>query len=515
MSQSVPKLSALNPELVQPFMTERWASFVPSIVFTYDSGNGSLHFLNDKVSECLGYSPEELADNFNLSHLVHQEDAGSFASSLALLSTMPESHAQTINTRFNKSQGGCRHIKAFCTKFGEKIVVVAEDVTDQVRSEEEVASSRLLFDEAEKLLLFGTWSWGIQSDTLACTEGIYQLLDYESGAPKINKLGQLLDHVLPEHLEQIEKVLGDCNENGQEFECEFVLKSAASREKVVLMKGKPIFGDDGGVRRLMGTVRDITAKRNFENELDRNIRELNRSNKELEEFAYVASHDLHEPLRKVLTFSERLKSKFDNVLGDDGKVYLDRISASAESMRKLINNLLEFSRISRGARSIVSCDLRTVLNEVFSDQELRIEESSTTLNVDVLPIVEAVPAELKQLFNNLIGNALKFRRTDVSPVINITSRRLSHKEKSDLLLPFNHVFYCIEVQDNGIGFESVYAEKIFEIFQRLHGKTEYSGSGIGLAICKKIAENHDGLIFATGEPGKGATFSLILPEKQR
>jgi signal transduction histidine kinase len=131
-----------------------------------------------------------------------------------------------------------------------------------------------------------------------------------------------------------------------------------------------------------------------------------------------------------------------------------------------------------------------------------------------LPVIEAVPPELKQLFNNLIGNALKFRRKDAQPVIDISFTTLSHKEKSDLLLPFNRVFYEIKIQDNGIGFESVYAEKIFEIFQRLHGKTEYAGSGIGLAICKKIVDNHDGIIYAKSQPGQGSVFSVILPEKQ-
>jgi signal transduction histidine kinase len=228
----------------------------------------------------------------------------------------------------------------------------------------------------------------------------------------------------------------------------------------------------------------------------------------------VASHDLHEPLRKILTFSERLKGKFQTSLGDDGKVYLDRIWASADSMRNLIDNLLDFSRITRSARTFVPCNLNSVLRGVMSDQELRIEETTTILNIGDLPEIEAVPAEMKQLFNNLIGNALKFRKKDVQPEININCRKLTHKEKSDLFLPFNQVFFKIDVVDNGIGFESVYSERIFEIFQRLHGKTEYAGSGIGLSICKKIVENHDGIIYATSEPGKGSIFSVILPEKQ-
>src|SRR5690606_15872168 len=152
--------------------------------------------------------------------------------------------------------------------------------------------------------------------------------------------------------------------------------------------------------------------------------------------------------------------------------------------------------------------------EVMADQELRIEETSTTFKIKSLPVIDAVSSEMRQLFNNLIGNALKFRRKDVAPIVTISCKRLTHKEKSACFLPFDQVFYQIDVEDNGIGFEPEYGEKIFEIFQQLHGKAEYSGTGIGLAICKKIIDNHEGVIYATSEPGTGSVFSVILPERQ-
>src|SRR5690606_12389305 len=187
---------------------------------------------------------------------------------------------------------------------------------------------------------------------------------------------------------------------------------------------------------------------------------------------------------------------------------------SAENMRALIDNLLEFSKITRGSRSYTKCDIHDILNEVISDQELKIEETGTLIKLKTLPVIEAVSSEMRQLFNNLVSNALKFRKKSESPVLTITCKRLNHREKSDHFLPFDQVFYQINVQDNGIGFESIYGEKIFEILQRLHGKAEYTGSGIGLSICKKIVDAHEGIICATSEPGVGSVFSVILPERQ-
>src|SRR5690606_24392772 len=182
----------------------------------------------------------------------------------------------------------------------------------------------------------------------------------------------------------------------------FVIRTRTGREKFVHSKGKPILDKDGNIKKVVGITRDVTHKKTFEKERERYIRELNRSNKELEEFAYVASHDMHEPLRKILTFSERLRNKYMDALGDDGKLYLERISASAGNMRILIDHLLEFSRVSRGTRNFQRCELNVILRDVISDQELKIEETGTRISVGQLPEIEGVHSELRQLFNNLI-----------------------------------------------------------------------------------------------------------------
>jgi light-regulated signal transduction histidine kinase (bacteriophytochrome) len=183
-------------------------------------------------------------------------------------------------------------------------------------------------------------------------------------------------------------------------------------------------------------------------------------------------------------------------------------------MRVLIDNLLEFSRTTRSSKSYQVCELDHVVRDVIAELDLKVEETKAQINVGPLPVIEAVPSEMNQLFNNLISNAIKFRKPETRPVITITADKATKGDKDHHHLPLPVNFYKITVQDNGIGFEPEYEEKIFQIFQRLHGKTEYAGSGIGLAICKKIIDNHEGVIYAEGKLGQGAKFILILPEKQ-
>jgi light-regulated signal transduction histidine kinase (bacteriophytochrome) len=258
----------------------------------------------------------------------------------------------------------------------------------------------------------------------------------------------------------------------------------------------------------------VLEKEKFQKILENKVRELDRSNKELEEFAYIASHDLQEPLRKITSFSERLKEKLPSNLEPDVQLYLNRMLAATDNMRTLIDNLLEFSRTSRISEPFAKTDLNNIISEVRADLELKIEETSTIIHSDVLPVVDAIPMQMRQLFTNLFTNAIKFKGEGATPRIQITSSVATDEEKENNHLRQNSKYYKIVVKDYGIGFDQEFSMKIFQIFQRLHGKAEYPGSGIGLAICKKIVENHAGRIFAESEPGKGAEFIIILPESQ-
>lgn len=226
--------------------------------------------------------------------------------------------------------------------------------------------------------------------------------------------------------------------------------------------------------------------------------ELRRSNDELEKFAYVASHDLQEPLRKIQAFGDRLVRKCKDQVGEQGLEYLDRMLAAAARMRQLIDDLLTFSRVTTKPQVLAVVDLGEVVRGVVGDLEHRLGGADGRVEVGELPALRADPSQMRQLFQNLIANALKFRKPDVAPVVTVAAEPRPGG-------------WRIRVSDNGIGFEPAYAARIFELFQRLHGRGEYEGTGLGLAICRKIAERHGGSIEAHGRPGDGATFVIDLP----
>ena len=252
--------------------------------------------------------------------------------------------------------------------------------------------------------------------------------------------------------------------------------------------------------RLQATIIDLE---NSSAELLRKQVELERSNRELQDFASVASHDLQEPLRKVRAFGDRLSAKYGSELTDQGRDYLARMQDAAARMQALINDLLTFSRVTTRAQPFVAVDLNDLVRQVASDLEVRIQQSDATLEIEPLPTLDADPLQMRQLFQNLLTNALKFQRPDVAPVVRVYS---------DAAEDADGVRVC--VQDNGIGFDEKYLDRIFTIFQRLHGRIEYEGTGVGLAVCRKIVERHGGTITAHSTPGEGATFIVSLPRSQ-
>jgi two-component system sensor kinase FixL len=256
---------------------------------------------------------------------------------------------------------------------------------------------------------------------------------------------------------------------------------------------------------------DITVRKVIEDEIKTKKEELERlnielqhSNEELQNFAYISSHDLQEPLRKIQSFGDRLKSLEAEKFSEKGKDYLGRMLNAAERMQKLIEDLLTFSRLTTRAQSFESVNLNTILRGVLSDLEIAIEKSGAKIVSDELPIIEAEPTQMRQLFQNLLSNSIKFRMEDKSPVIKISSRSKTLNGKPGVELIF---------ADNGIGFEEKYAHKIFNIFQRLEGR-DYEGSGIGLSTCKKIANLHEGDISVKSSVGKGSSFIVTLALKQ-
>jgi len=261
------------------------------------------------------------------------------------------------------------------------------------------------------------------------------------------------------------------------------------------------------------TFTDFTPLKRLQLQLEASVADLKRSNQNLEQFAYVASHDLQEPLRKIMSFGSILKEQYAGVIGEQGADLIRRMQSAATRMQALVKDVLAYSRISNRREATDWVNLETILSDVLDTLETALEAKEALVVRDPMPVVRGDAAQLLQLFQNLIGNALKFTKPGRRPELGLRTRMIRGREadfpvgSADL----NRSFHCIDVCDNGIGFDEAQAEKIFQVFQRLHGRSAYEGTGIGLAIVKKVVENHEGYIHAFGKPGEGATFRVLLP----
>jgi PAS domain S-box-containing protein len=291
------------------------------------------------------------------------------------------------------------------------------------------------------------------------------------------------------------------------------------REYVGIYSAAPIFDTEGRVLLAVVTLHDITDRKRQEEilrqtkeELEIRVQErtgeLERSNKALQEFASIASHDLQEPLRKIQAFGDALVEKFYDSFNEEARDYIGRMQNAAERMQVLLHSLLAYSRVTTKPDPFVQVDLAESVGEALSNLEIRLEETKGTVTVGELPVIEGDPSQIVQLFQNLVGNALKFHGKGESPRVKISSEWVLGGR-------FKGGAYRIRVEDNGIGMEEKHLKRIFMPFDRLHGKSEYGGVGMGLAICQRIVERHGGNIKVKSAPGKGSTFTVTLPVKQR
>ncbi|MBB1283191.1 hypothetical protein HRH25_02315 [Flavisolibacter sp. BT320] len=259
---------------------------------------------------------------------------------------------------------------------------------------------------------------------------------------------------------------------------------------------------------------DVTPIREAELKLEQTVEELRRSNGNLEEFTRAASHDLKEPIRKIHFFTERLKTALSDKLPEAEANLLHRIEIASARMNLLVDDLLAYAQLSSGSLLQEEVDLNQKIKTILSDLELMIAEKEAVVEVEPLPIVKGYRRQLQQLFQNLVSNAIKYNQPGVKPVVQIRSKKMTGAESGLEVQPEDSEkeFYQISVTDNGVGFEQQYADRIFQVFTRLHGNSEYQGTGVGLAIAKKVVDNHGGYISAESSPGEGATFRVLLPE---
>lgn len=506
---------------------QKLVDFFPALIYVYDTDKKKLSYVNKKLNELLGYSADDLQDWDNdLLPLIFKDDVGSVKKELEKFNGLAvETDSHAFHCRFNHKNGDWRYFQVQGMVLNrdeagkpKSILFVAQDATGTYKSQDEIRDLQAFKTaqlEKESLLDFGTWEASEDKNSFIGSDGLLRLYGYDPARKAQYNINEAFftKHVSAEDLGKIKQASQDARASNDVYVVEFGITSNSGEEKRLETFGKIIRNEQGEAVKTYGTTRDITQLKNYEQSLEAKVQELNRSNKDLEEFAYVASHDLQEPLRKLTTFCERLASKYAAELSSDMRQYVERIVSSADNMRTLIDNLLEFSRVARAARLYEPADLNAILQEVKQDLDLRIEETHTSIILNrPLPRIEGIPSQLKQLFTNLISNSIKFRTQNTPTVIHIDTSIASKEDKEACNLPAAKAYHRIEVRDNGIGFEQEYAERIFQIFQRLHGKVEYPGSGVGLAICRKIAENHHGKIFARSEPGKGASFIILLPK---
>ena len=419
--------------------------------------------------------------------------------------------------RWIKSKG-----RAFFTSSGKayRLVGTMLDVTKEHVSEQLLKESeqrfRLAADSASAMI------WMSGPDML-CNYFNKSWMHF-TGRTQEQELGDgWKEGVHPDDLNRIQETYIENFRARKEFYMEYRLRRYDGEYRWVSDAASPRMSPDGLFEGYVGICLDIHDQKLTTDELERivnerthslsnAVNELETSNQNLEEFAYVASHDLQEPLRKIQTFASFLQQTSGEQLPADTKLYLSKIKDASNRMGQLIDDILSYSRLKSTDDKLEDTDLNEVVKQVLTDFDLKINERKAVIETDKLPVIKAVPLRMHQLFQNLISNALKFAGKDNAPHIKLTSTELSREEVAKYSSLNKDLHYVnIEVSDNGIGFDQEFAEKVFVIFQRLNGRSEYEGTGIGLAICRKIVINHHGLIFARSEKGKGATFQIILP----
>jgi signal transduction histidine kinase/CHASE3 domain sensor protein len=370
-------------------------------------------------------------------------------------------------------------------------------------------SSRLMA-ESEVIGKFSTWQWDLNTNKIDYSDNQYRLLGHQPNA-FIPEKESFLDFVHPDDKEAIAKSMEDIIEKKH---LPFIYyKIALPHDEIRYFKstGK-LLTDQQGSKILLGINFDITDEHLLNIELQERNRELEKSNKELASFNHVASHDLQEPLRKIQTFISRVSDADKAVLSDSAKDYITKIEISAKRMRVLIDDLLLFSRTNTTKKEFIKSNLSELFENAKSELTEIIDEKKAIIRSSKLPKLEVIPYQIEQLFINLIGNSLKYNRQDIAPEITIECEKIHSTAYPDVLDQSIKKFYKITFTDNGMGFDPQFKENVFILFQRLHSKTDYPGTGIGLAICKKIVENHKGIITADSTPNVGSVFTVFLPE---
>jgi len=506
----------------------------PSIITVYDVHSDAYEFVSRGITTLMGYTPEAVLEGGQpfLTTRIHPDDvAARTATNAAMASESPApgtpEAVHEFRHRVRDAYGQYRWLHVFSTVFhrgysgaAEKILSIAQDITERVAAEAVAREGERFVRNVTELVPsvitvtdVDTMKFVFINENGAAILGQPVQRFYDEGSAALASLVHPEDEsVFYASLERALREAAAPQAGAAEpvSEAQYRVRGADGEYRWMRALTTPFMRRaDGSIQQLISITQDVTPLHQAEELLRQRATMLQQSNQSLEEFAYVASHDLQEPLRKISTFGEMLQKSAANY-DERSATFLTKIIESARRMQTLINDLLDISVISR-QKGFETVSLNAVLREVLQTLEHKLESTGGTVGSSPLPDAKVVPAQMRQLFQNLLSNSLKFARPGVPPRITVESRVMFGREVQELGLPPHGAYARITLTDNGIGFSNEYADKIFTIFQRLHGKSEYEGSGIGLAICKKIAEHHGGTIFASGRSGEGATFTVVLP----
>jgi len=386
------------------------------------------------------------------------------------------------------------------------VMIVAHDITQRIHAEHEINEQKAF---AEMLIENSPYMIMAYDRQLKITAWNKKTAEH-TGIAKTDAIGNSLMELLPEYdNEHWLDMINDVLSNGKSYhfpKIQFSYKPGYGESFVA-----PLYNSYNEVDGLLTITHDITELVEMTSVLEQRNKDLQKTNEELSSFAYVASHDLQEPLRKIQIFSKRIMEGEENILSETGKDYFDRMKKAAERMQLLIEDLLMYSRTGSLSRKLETIPLSEIVDEVKENLKDEINQKQATIIAENLCDCSVIPFQFRQLIHNLFGNSLKFSSPERAPVITVESKIDTGANLGQPFLDRDKKYCYISISDNGIGFNPEFNEQIFGLFQRLHGKNEYPGTGIGLSICKKIVENHNGVMIASGEPGKGATFHIYIP----
>jgi signal transduction histidine kinase len=395
------------------------------------------------------------------------------------------------------------------------IVKIRSDITemkhrefDLLRISQQLHAKNMQFDSALNNMIQGVCMFDSEQRLIVCNRRYLEMYGF---SPDVVKTGVTLPEIMRYSIslgnytdEEASRALAE-RRDPTALKQRVTIKQRLRDGRIIAVMNEPMA--NGGT---IATYQDITETERHAQQMQEYTTKLERSNRELQDFAYVASHDLQEPLRKIEAFGDRLVKKYAKELPDEAQMFVDRMQNAAGRMRRLINDLLAYSRVVSKANPFTKVNLNEVMTGVLSDLQIRIDEAGATIKVADLPEIEGDTTQMRQLLQNFLANAVKFRKPDVPPVVEVGAQLAASSEAYGDDEPR----VVITITDNGIGFDNAYKDQIFKIFHRLHGRLEYEGTGIGLATCRKIVERHRGLVEADGRPGEGATFTITLPVKQ-